>query len=253
MEALLARIELAVVEAGAEIMTVYASDFAVTQKRDASPVTEADARAEAILLRHLHAATPDIPVISEEHSELHGLPAEAAPRYWLVDPLDGTKEFIARNGEFSVNVGLVEQGRPILGVVGVPAKGLVYGGIVDEHIARISDNALHHRAIQVRPRPSDGATMICSRSHADNAALEAWVRDHHIAHRLTAGSALKFCRIAEGSADIYPRFRPTMEWDTAAGQAVLEAAGGTMSFLDGTPFRYGKEGFLNPGFVAAGG
>ncbi|HVJ53178.1 MAG TPA: 3'(2'),5'-bisphosphate nucleotidase CysQ [Aliidongia sp.] len=251
MVELLARIERAVVEAGAEILAVYASDFAVARKRDASPVTLADGKAEAVILRRLAEATPDIPIISEEQAEENGLPDSVPTRYWLVDPLDGTKEFVARNGEFTVNIGLIEDGRPILGVVGVPAKGLVYAG-AGPGTARVGDGSGDHRPIKCRPCPSEGATVICSRSHADNEELEAWLAERRVARRLIAGSAYKFCALAEGTADLYPRFRPTMEWDTAAGQALLEAAGGSVSFLDGTPFRYGKPGFLNPGFIAAG-
>jgi 3'(2'), 5'-bisphosphate nucleotidase len=251
MKDLLARIERAIVEAGAEIMAVYALDFDVAHKRDASPVTLADARAEAVILRHLAEATPDIPVISEEQAEAHGVPDAAADRFWLVDPLDGTKEFIARNGEFTVNVGLIEHGRPILGAVGIPAKGVVYGA-AGPGTAHVGDGLGHFRAIAARPCPPEGAILVHSRSHANTEKLDAWLADRRIADRVVAGSALKFCLIAEGLADLYPRFGPTMEWDTAAGQAVLEAAGGTVANHDGTAFRYGKKGLLNPGFIATG-
>lgn len=251
MEQLLAQIERIVVEAGAEIMKIYASAFDVAQKRDASPVTLADGRAEAIILRRLAEATPDIPVISEEHADANGLPDTAEDRFWLVDPLDGTKEFIARNGEFTVNVALIEHGRPVLGAVGIPAKGLVYAAC-GPGTARVGDGLGRFRAIAARPCPLEGAIVTCSRSHADTEKLDAWLAERRVAGQIIAGSALKFCLIAEGTADLYPRFGPTMEWDTAAGQAVLEAAGGCVTNLDGTPFRYGKLGFLNPGFVAAG-
>jgi 3'(2'), 5'-bisphosphate nucleotidase len=243
--------KLAAFEAGEAILEVYASDFDVTQKRDASPVTLADARAETVILKHLAAATPLIPVISEEQAEAEGLPAAASSRFWLVDPLDGTKEFIRRNGEFTVNVALVEQGRPVLGVVGVPAKGVVYAasGLGTAHV---TDGGGRTRAIAARACPAEGATVAYSRSHADTAKLDEWLAERRIADRIVAGSALKFCLLAEGSADIYPRFGPTMEWDTAAGQAVLEAAGGRVTLLDGAAFRYGKIGFKNPGFVASG-
>jgi 3'(2'), 5'-bisphosphate nucleotidase len=179
------------------------------------------------------------------------LPDAVADHFWLVDPLDGTKEFIARNGEFTVNVALIEHGRPVLGAVGMPAKGLVYAG-AGPGTAHVGDGLGRFRPIIARPCPPAGAVVTCSRSHANTEKLDAWLAGRRIADRIVAGSALKFCLIAEGVADIYPRFGPTMEWDTAAGQAVLEAAGGSVVNLDGTPFRYGKPGFLNPGFVAAG-
>jgi 3'(2'), 5'-bisphosphate nucleotidase len=251
MRRLLDAVERAAFAACVEILEVYASDFTVSEKSDASPVTLADSRAEAVIVQYLSEVAPEIPVIAEEQVELFGLPSEIPPRFWLVDPLDGTKEFIARNGEFTVNIALVEDGRPVLGVVGVPAKGLVYGA-AGPGTARVKDSGGRIRNIAARPCPHDGATVAHSRSHADSAQLDAWLAERKVAGRIVAGSALKFCLIAEGAADLYPRFGPTMEWDTGAGQAVLEAAGGAVTMLDGTPFRYGKKGFKNPGFVAMG-
>jgi 3'(2'), 5'-bisphosphate nucleotidase len=248
---LLAAAEAAAFAAGEAILEIYASDFAVTQKSDASPVTLADGRAEAIILDYLARASPDIPVIAEEQAELHGLPDRIPPLFWLVDPLDGTKEFIRRNGEFTVNIALVEQGRPVLGVIGIPVKGVVYGA-AGPGTARVTEGGGRTRRIQARTCPAAGATVAYSRSHADTPRLEAWLAEHAVAARIVAGSALKFCLVAEGSADLYPRFGPTMEWDTAAGQALVEAAGGSVTLLDGSPFRYGKPGFRNPGFVVRG-
>jgi len=240
----------AALDAAREILDVYAGEISVDQKRDQSPVTLADARAEAVILRHLAAAS-DIPIISEEQAEADGLPASAAERFWLVDPLDGTKEFIKRNGEFTVNIALIEQGRPILGVVGIPVRGLIYAaaGPGTAH-RRDADGTLV--PIEARVCPAEGATVTSSRSHATNDELDRLLATRKVADRKTAGSALKFCMVAEGTADLYPRMGPTMEWDTAAGHAVLEAAGGRMTRLDGTPFLYGKPGFLNPGFLAEG-
>jgi len=240
----------AALDAAREILDVYAGEISVDQKRDQSPVTLADARAEAVILRHLAAAS-DIPIISEEQAEADGLPASAAERFWLVDPLDGTKEFIKRNGEFTVNIALIEQGRPILGVVGIPVRGLIYAaaGPGTAH-RRDADGTLV--PIEARVCPAEGATVTSSRSHATNDELDRLLATRKVADRKTAGSALKFCMVAEGTADLYPRMGPTMEWDTAAGHAVLEAAGGRMTRLDGTAFLYGKPGFLNPGFLAEG-
>ena len=240
----------AALDAAREILDVYAGEISVDQKRDQSPVTLADARAEAVILRHLAAAS-DIPIISEEQAEADGLPASAAERFWLVDPLDGTKEFIKRNGEFTVNIALIEQGRPILGVVGIPVRGLIYAaaGPGTAH-RRDADGTLV--PIEARVCPAEGATVTSSRSHATNDELDRLLATRKVADRKTAGSALKFCMVAEGTADLYPRMGPTMEWDTAAGHAVLEAAGGRMTRLDGTAFLYGKPGFLNPGVLAEG-
>jgi 3'(2'), 5'-bisphosphate nucleotidase len=249
--ALLEVAERAAFAAAKAILDVYGTAFTVSEKSDLSPLTLADARSEAIILPLLAAATPDIPIISEEQAEASGLPGAAPSRFWLVDPLDGTKEFIKRNGEFTVNIALVDAGEPVLGVVGIPVKGVVYGA-AGPGSARVTDSGGRVRGITARPCPEEGATVAYSRSHADSAQLEEWLAAHKIAGRISAGSALKFCLLAEGAADLYPRFGPTMEWDTAAGHALLRAAGGTVTMLDGSPFRYGKPGFRNPGFVARG-
>jgi 3'(2'), 5'-bisphosphate nucleotidase len=240
----------AAVAAGAAIMKIYASDFATNRKADKSPVTEADVAAEAIILKALAALAPDIPVIAEEQAAANGLPLEIGRRFFLVDPLDGTKEFIARNGEFTVNIALIEDGVPVLGVIQVPALDEIYAGQGNVAVRRRGQGALE--TISARSVPAAGAVMTISRSHAAREVVKAENFGEHIAATLVAGSSLKFCRIAEGVADLYPRFGPTMEWDTAAGHAILAAAGGTIATNDGAPLSYGKAGFRNPHFIARG-
>jgi 3'(2'), 5'-bisphosphate nucleotidase len=250
---LLERIAAAAREAGQAAMAVYATDFAVHAKDDASPVTEADRQAEAVILRHLAELTPQIPVVSEEQAVPGVAPAHGA-RFWLVDPLDGTKEFIKRNGEFTINIALVDGGRPRLGVVFAPALGRLFAGAAGRG-AWLEDHS-GSRPIRCRRMPADDVTVVSSRSHADAWALErwlaGWLHGRRVAGHTTAGSSLKFCLVAAGEADVYPRFGRTMEWDTAAGHAVLAAAGGTVSTLDGVELAYGKPGLENPDFVACG-
>lgn len=236
--------------AGKAILEVYGAAFDVRRKSDFSPLTAADERAEAIILGALAAAVPDIPVIAEEQAAAHGLPPVAPPRFWLVDPLDGTKEFIARNGEFTVNIALVEGDRPVLGVVHVPVQDVTYAAAGPGTATR------QHRTGAPQPiaarLPPDAPVVVHSRSHADEERLAAYIARLPGATARVSGSSVKFCLIAAGDADHYPRFGPTMEWDTAAGQAVLEAAGGQVTTLDGARLRYGKPGFLNPDFIARG-
>lgn len=241
--------------AGRIVLEVYGRDFSVTAKDDASPVTEADQRAEALITPALQALLPAVPVVAEEAATA-GLSRTAdalGNRFWLVDPLDGTREFIDRNGEFTVNVALVEDGQPVLGVVLAPALGRLYLGArgVGAFVQQ-GDDAGSRRAIACRPPPARGLTVLASRSHADRAALDAFLAPYRVAQFVSAGSSLKLCRIAEGEADLYPRLGRTMEWDIAAGQAVLEAAGGQVRDLQGRPLRHGKPGFENPHFVASG-
>jgi 3'(2'), 5'-bisphosphate nucleotidase len=236
--------------AGTTILEIYAQPFAVQQKADASPVTLADQLAEAAIVEALSKATPDIPIIAEELAAAGHLPAAAPARFWLVDPLDGTKEFIRRNGEFTVNIALIENGKPCLGIVHAPAQGVTYWG--DAGGARRQRGRETPQAIAVRAVPPTGAVVVHSRSHADEAQLDRYLAAVPQAERRVSGSSIKFCLIAAGEADLYPRFGRTMEWDTAAGQAVLEAAGGTVATRDGRPLRYGKSGFANPDFVARG-
>ena len=243
--------------AGREIMAVYASDFAVATKADLSPVTEADAMAEKVILAGLAEHWPEIPVLAEEAAAAGHIPS-LGNRFFLVDPLDGTKEFLSRNGEFTVNIALVENGRPVEGVVFAPAIGQIYWGKAGLGAARASFtveadiSALHWQPISVRPCPADGLTVVASRSHMDDATKD-YLASRKIKSLTSAGSSLKFCLIAAGEADLYPRFGRTMEWDTGAGQAVLEAAGGKVCQIGTTPLTYGKaeRGFDNPAFVAS--
>lgn len=235
--------------AGRVVMDVYATDFNVRGKDDASPVTEADERAEAVILAGLARLTPDVPVVAEEAVAAGRIPA-IGRRFWLVDPLDGTKEFIKRNGEFTVNVALVEDGKPVLGVVQAPAIGELYAGA--EGLGALIETAEGRRPIMCRTVPEVGLTVLASRSHGDAAALDTFLAGRKVASIAGAGSSLKLCRIAAGAADLYPRLGRTMEWDIAAGHAVLAAAGGAVETLDGAPLRYGKPGFDNPHFVARG-
>lgn len=235
--------------AGEAILAVYATDFAVRGKEDASPVTEADERAEALILAQLAQLTPDIPVVSEEAAAAGRVP-EVAERFWLVDPLDGTKEFISRNGEFTVNIALIDHGRPVLGVVLAPALGRLFGGA--EGLGAFVEDGAGRRAIAVRVPPQEGLTVVASRSHGDSAALDAFLAGRKVASLANAGSSLKLCLVAAGEADLYPRLGRTMEWDIAAGDAVLRAAGGRVTDLAGADLRYGKPGLDNPHFVASG-
>lgn len=235
--------------AGHTIMQVYASGFEVRSKADTSPVTQADELAEAIILEGLAAIAPGIPVIAEE-SVCAGRVPEIADRFWLVDPLDGTREFVQRNGEFTVNIALVEDGRPVAGVVFAPALGRMYWGA--EQLGAGMEDASGERVIRCRAVPAEGLTVLASRSHGDPAALSAYLATWRVAHMRQAGSSLKLGLLAAGEADLYPRFGPTMEWDIAAGHAVLRAAGGHVRGLDGQELHYGKPGFANPDFVASG-
>jgi 3'(2'), 5'-bisphosphate nucleotidase len=237
-------------KAGAVILDIYNRDFETLRKADRSPVTEADTAAEAVIVEALARLVPDVPVVAEEQCAKDGVPLSAPKRFFLVDPLDGTKEFIAKNGEFTVNIALIEDGRPVLGVVYLPATDACYAGLGGKAERRIGTGA--PEAIVARAAPKDGLTMAISRSHANKGEIERAKERFNIAGTIVAGSSLKFCRIAEGVADLYPRFGDTMEWDTAAGQAVLEAAGGRVETTDGTPLGYGKAGFRNPHFIAYG-
>ena len=231
------------------ILAIRARGFAVSRKADRSVVTEADHAAEAIVAAGLRAAAPEIPVIAEEETA-RGVATLAAAVFWLVDPLDGTREFADGNDDFAVNIGLVRDGRIALGVVGVPATGELFGGIVGQGAWK------RHRGVEtvVRARavPAEGLTVLASRHHGDTARLDDFLAGRVVAKTVNFGSSLKFCRLAEGIADLYPRFGRTMEWDTAAPQAVLEAAGGSVRTLDGAALRYGKPGWENPHFVCAG-
>jgi len=233
-------------EAGHAIMDVYSAEFDVDRKDDRTPVTEADRRADNIIVPALERLTPGIPVVSEERP----LTEQSDGAFWLVDPLDGTREFIHRRDEFTVNIALVQRRRPVLGVVGVPAQDVIYWASPKGAFRRDQDRAT--QAIAARGMPRSGIVVATSRSHATKGEVEDLLAGYTIADRIIVGSALKFCLVAEGQADLYPRLGPTMEWDTAAGQAVVERAGGRVETLDGEPFLYAKPGFLNGGFLVHG-
>lgn len=243
-------------EAGRAISEIYRSEFEVRHKADESPVTAADHASEAIILRHLAAVAPRVPVIAEEEVAAGRIPA-IEREFFLVDPLDGTKEFVQRRGDFTVNIALVRGGVPVLGVVYAPARSRLFAGNViaktafqmsqDPEQTQLADQ----QVIQVRHPPLKGLTAVASRSHR-TPETDAYLSRYPVADLVSVGSSLKFCLVAGGEADLYPRLGPTMEWDTAAGHAVLLAAGGSVIMLDGTPLRYGKPEFRNPSFIAGG-
>ena len=237
--------------AGAAIMRVYARDFDVETKDDRTPLTEADRAAHRIIAEGLSRIEPRLPLLSEEGAHTPFAERRAWTRYWLVDPLDGTREFIKRNGEFTVNIALIDDRRPVLGVIHAPA--LDYTAWAEAgtgaFLRDASGDDLPLSSSRPAPRP---LRVAASRSHLD-ARSAAMIESMGEVERVGMGSSLKFCRIAEGRADVYPRFGPTSEWDTAAGQCVLEAAGGRVLDLDGEPFAYNRgESLLNPDFIAVG-
>jgi 3'(2'), 5'-bisphosphate nucleotidase len=251
--ALLAQVVAIARQAGAEIMAVYRNGpVAAEKKADDSPLTQADLRAHRSIVTALHALTPQLPVLSEESAVEDFVQRPGWPCHWLVDPLDGTREFLARNGEFTVNIALIDGDTPVLGVVQLPTQDRVYTGARGLGAQRIEADGTASSIHVQRPAQSP-LRVLGSRSHGNEAmgAVLARLGPHEL---LTVGSSIKFCFVAEGAADLYPRMGPTSEWDTAAGHAVLEAAGGGLRRLgDGEPLRYnGGEDFLNPQFVAYG-
>jgi len=238
--------------AGARIMDVYATDFDVEHKADKSPLTLADMAAHETIIAGLKKLTPDWPILSEESSHIPFAERNQWQCYWLVDPLDGTREFIKRNGEFTVNIALIEHHKPILGVVYVPVTGITY-------YAAVGAGAFKHlpeqapEAIQVRSCPQDRLVVAGSRSHG-SPALEKFIEELGVEVELVSiGSSLKSCLVAEGKADIYPRFGPTSEWDTAAAQCVVEQAGGYLTDTQLKPLRYNtKDSLINPHFLVFG-
>ncbi len=252
-------LELAAVlaaRAGAVILDVRARGFATSRKADASVVTEADHAAEAVIVAGLRAAAPEIPVVAEEEIAGGHVPAQARA-YWLVDPLDGTREFSRGGEDFAVCIGLVVDGRAVLGAVGVPMTGEVFGGIVGQDATRApvawKQDAAGRRPIATRDVPPEGALVLASRHSGDDPRLAPFLAGRQVARIEKLGSAIKFVRVAEGAADIYPRFGRTMEWDTAAAQAVLEAAGGAVRMIaDDSVLRYGKPGWDNTSFYCVG-
>ncbi len=253
LTALLPAVEAIAREAGRVILEVYGAEFEVRSKADRSPVTEADERAEAVIVPALRTLAPAWPVVAEEAAARGEAPDPAAlagATFWLVDPLDGTREFVARNGEFTVNIALVCGGEPVLGVVYLPVPDHLFAGVVGQGAWREAGG--QREPVAARHAPAAGPVVACSRAHGDPGQLRAWLDAHPGATLREAGSSLKFGLLAEGGADAYPRFGRTMEWDTAAGDAVLRAAGGRVCDLAGNPLRYGKPGFENPFFVARG-
>ena len=237
-------------EAGREILVLARRPLEVRSKADDSPVTEADRRAEAAIVAGLARLEPRWPVVAEEACSDGALPP-VAERFWLVDPLDGTREFAQGSGEYTVNIALVEQGVPTLGVVLAPALDRCYLGLAGLG-AWCDEAGRARRRIRARTVPAGGAVAALSRRHGDAGRTEAWLAQEGVRACVRAGSSLKFGLLAAGEADLYPRFGRTMEWDTAAGQAVLVAAGGSICDLAGRPLHYGKPGYANPDFVARG-
>ena len=237
-------------DAGRAILDVYEREFTVEEKEDRTPVTAADRAANEIICHKLEALTPGVPVLTEESPAVDFEKRKDWARFWLVDPLDGTKEFISRNGEFTVNIALIDNDRPVLGVVYVPVTGLTY-------YAAAGQGAFKQRgecavaSIQARRFEGGKPFVVASRSHA-GAETEAFLKNLGEHDIVTMGSALKFCLVAEGTADIYPRLGPTMEWDIAAAQCVVEAAGGSVTDLNRQPMKFNKPSLLNPSFLVCG-
>lgn len=270
IQSLLINAVFAAKKAGDAILEVYGSDFSVEQKEDRSPLTLADRRSHEIIAGHLQTLDKAVlPLLSEEGRDVPQGERKAWEYYWLVDPLDGTKEFIKRNGEFTVNIALIHKDRPAIGVIYVPVKDILYfaaAGIGAFKISGtswiksgLSSEALEGKADRLPLKTETGArtfTAIASRSHMSDETsfyLDRLKKEHGEVRTISAGSSLKFCLVAEGSADVYPRFGPTMEWDTAAGQAIVEQAGGeVLQHETGGPLKYNKESLLNPWFIVKG-
>lgn len=243
------------VEAGERIMAVYERDFSVSSKQDGSPLTEADRASHQLIVSRLAELTPEIPVLSEESAAVDYEQRARWTRFWLVDPLDGTKEFISRNGQFTVNIALIERQRPVLGVVYVPVTRLAYYACRGQGaFKRLGDEP--PQEIHVRPYSGGKAVVVASRSHAGdtlNGFLQRLGTKEGGPELASMGSSLKICLVAEGAADVYPRLGPTSEWDTAAAQCVAEQAGGQVLDRDKRPLRYNKTSILNPEFIVTGG
>lgn len=238
--------------AAALILPLWRSGLEVVRKADESPVTEADRRGETLILEHLARAFPGVPVISEEDASEFGTPDAIGPRFFLVDPLDGTKAFVRGDPSFTVNIGLIVDGRPVAGAVNCPPTGETW--FTQDGVALKRVRGGPAEPVRVRAWPTGAAVALISHTMKEEHRTKL-MADFACHHTLAMDSSIKFCRLAEGGADVYPRHGPTMEWDIAAGHAVLEAAGGSVRGLDDGPFGYGKAqaGFRNPGFVARGG
>jgi 3'(2'), 5'-bisphosphate nucleotidase len=256
---MLATFEMAALEAGRAILAIYRSGYAVAQKLDLSPVTIADEQAEVIILAHLARDFPHVPVIAEESVAAGYIPDIGSQPFFLVDPLDGTREFIEHRDEFTVNIAYIVDGRPVAGIVYAPALGLAFTGEAGnaEKLIVASDFTIASHTPIVARRPGDTLLAMASRCHG-NARTDEFLAENAVSACTAIGSSLKFCLLAEGMADVYPRFSRTMEWDTAAGDAVLRAAGGMTVTLDGEPLSYGKRqqaedsDFANPNFISWG-
>lgn len=249
-QALVDQVRTIAERAGKEIMRVYATDFEVERKSDASPVTEADQRAEAIILKAIREEIGSkFPIVAEEEVAAGRVPVVGDGPFWLVDPLDGTKQFVSRQGEFTVNIALIGARRPQLGVVHAPAIGMTYWG--SQYGAFLHNKGGEVTPIRCRPFPERGIIAVASRSHR-TPETDTFLNQFDVAESISSGSSIKFCMVADGRADIYPRMGRTMEWDTAAGHAVVRFAGGSVSNLDGSEFLYAKPGFENPHFVVRG-
>jgi 3'(2'), 5'-bisphosphate nucleotidase len=236
-------------KAGEIIMGFYSGKIIVMIKNDESPVTHADMEANKYIMKRLKELAPEIPIVSEENTEAENKMAAQGGVFWLVDPLDGTKSYIKKTGEFTVNIALIENGATTGGAVYVPAQDVGYFTAEDGNAYKQEGSNLPTQ-IRVRPKPECGLTVVASQSHRTPETDEYIKSLDKVDKIISASSSIKLCLIAEGKADIYPRFGRTMEWDIGAGQAVLQAAGGVVTNVDGTPFVYGKEGFANPYFVA---
>ncbi|MEM1376725.1 MAG: 3'(2'),5'-bisphosphate nucleotidase CysQ [Pseudomonadota bacterium] len=242
-QAELSDLKSTVEHAGTIAMEIYAGDFAVDEKADRSPVTEADRAVDAFLFNAISAKFPGVPVVTEEQANSHGM-LVGDGLFFLVDPIDGTKEFVKKTGEFTINIALIEKREPVFGIVYAPAIDRMFVG---------GDTAVEICGQDEKPisvsRCKGSMRAVASRSH-NNKPTQAFLDAHDIADSISAGSSLKFCLLAAAEADVYPRFGPTMEWDTAAGHAVLLAAGGTVLLEDGSPLLYAKSEFRNPNFIA---
>ncbi len=237
--------------AGDATMEIYHSDFEIYSKKDESPVTEADRKAEAIITPVLQQLAPDVPVVAEEAFSAGNSPDIEGKMFWLVDPVDGTKQFINKQDEFTVNIALIDHNRrPIFGVVHAPALDRMFWGSL-EYGAFVRNPDGEVKPISVRHAPKKGIVAVVSRSHK-TPEVDEFLKDYTVAKEVSSGSSIKFCQVAEGTADLYPRFGPTMEWDTGAGHAVVLGAGGSVLTPEGDEFLYGKPGFKNGFFIAKG-
>ncbi|OJS99797.1 3'(2'),5'-bisphosphate nucleotidase CysQ [Marinobacter nauticus] len=236
-------------EASEKVLHIYQSDFKVSYKEDQSPITAADTASHEIIVKGLRNLTRDIPILSEEGAEIPWEERKHWRRFWLIDPIDGTKDFTQRTGEFTLNIAMIEDGEPVMGVVTAPALKEAFWGIKGEGASMRDRTGRIHRIRVVEPRET--LRVVASKNHL-NEETRTFIDSLGDHETVQAGSSLKFCRIAEGHADIYPRMGPTSEWDTAAAHAILLAAGGNVQTPQGEPLKYGKEDVLNPHFIAAG-